>query len=344
MKPKAPAYNGLVPTLLASVLAAVSLPAAAQNVQLYGLADTGIAVTNFDGQTTTAVRENRTGRWGMRGNEKISPNLTVLFQLESEVDFSTGRTDEEKGMFARQAWLGLKGNFGTVRIGQTKGLYDDLSEEIDPFRNDGIVGDFSKLAWRVNVANSRISNSVTYEAPKLAGLVVSGQYGFDEQASGGHSAFALSAKYELRDLVLIAAYDRPLVLPAAGVTPAQPDAYMIGAAYRFGPVRLSASYNYGDLKAEKSKLEAYTVGATLDVGGGTAKAVYSRLNSELPLAKQTKKNRDVSVTGIGYDYPLSKRTTLYALGVYEDVGQVVSKVGIKEGSTKGVQAGMSFRF
>lgn len=57
-------------TLIAGLMAA-ALPAAAQNVQIYGIADAGVAVTNFDGKTTTAVRENRTARWGLRGAEKL---------------------------------------------------------------------------------------------------------------------------------------------------------------------------------------------------------------------------------------------------------------------------------
>ena len=309
-----------------------------------GGADAGIAVTNFDGQTTTAVRENRTGRWGLRGEEKISPNLSVLFRLESEVDFGTGRTDEEKGMFARQAWVGLKGNFGLVRIGQTKALFDDLSEQIDPFRNDGIVGDFNKLAWRVGVAESRVSNSITYELPNFSGLELKSQYSMDETPGRvGSAGWSLSAMYENRDLTLVTAIDRPIVATSAK----QALAWMAGAAYQFGPVKLSASYNHGDLKngtatKKADQLDGYTFGVAVDAFGGTAKASYVQMDSDN--GNVSKKVRDLKVYGLGYDYPLSRRTTLYAMALLETEGQFVTKTQFKEGNTKGLQAGITHRF
>lgn len=331
-------------TLAAAAVAAISMPAAAQNVEIYGIADVGIAVTNFDGQTTTAVRENRSGRWGIRGSEKLGGGLQVLFRLEGDVDFGTGQidpTDSTTGLFARQAWVGLKGDFGTVRMGRTKGLFDDLSEEIDPFRNDGIVGDFTKRAWRVNVAESRVSNSVTYEAPKFAGFEAKAQYSFDETpGQSGAAGWSLSGAYQLRDLTLIAAYDRPIT--AAGKI--QPEAWLVGAAYQFGPVKLSASYNSGDMNdAAATKVEGYTVGAAWEIGNGIVKGVWSKMDTNVPVAKWSHKVRDMNVFGLGYDYPLSKRTTLYSMVVYETEGQRPVKTFI-EGTTKGAQVGITHRF
>lgn len=325
-------------TLIAGLLAAAT-PALAQNVQVYGIADAGIAVTNFDGKTTTAVRENRTARWGLRGAEKLGGGLQVIFRLESEVDMGTGRTDEEKGMFARQAWVGLKSDtWGTVRIGQTKGLFDDLSEEIDPFRNDGIVGDFTKRAWRVDVAESRVSNSVTYEAPKLAGLEVKTQYSFDEVAGQtGSAGWSVSGLYERRDLTLVAAFDRPIT--TAGEKQSQ--AWMLGVAYQFGPVKLSAAMNRGEVKAKNIENDGYTVGLAWELGNGIVKGVWSKMDTTAE--KWTSKSRDLNVFGLGYDYPLSKRTTLYSMAVYETEGQRPEKTFIV-GKTKGAQVGITHRF
>lgn len=331
-------------SLIAAAVAAITLPAMAQqNVQIYGIADIGVAVMNFDGETTTYVRENRTARYGLRGNERISPSIEVLFRLEGEVQMDTGQNPD--GLFYRQAWLGVRTPYGLGRLGQTKDLYDDLSEYIDPFRNDGIVGDFTKRAWRVGVARSRVSNSFTYEAPNFSGLKLSAQYSLDETVPGiGNPGWSVAALYEYRDLLLLASYDRP-TLTAAGP---QSEAWVIGAAYQFGPVRLSASYNSGDLNngtatTKATEIDAYTLGVAWNVGPGVAKAVYSNMDSSAGNVNAS--IRDASVWGLGYDYPLSRRTTLYFLGVYESEGQYNSTTRrFILGSTKGAQFGITHLF
>jgi len=335
--------KGISRSLIAAAVAAIAIPAAAQNIQLYGIADIGIAVTNFDGDTLTNVRENRTARYGLRGNEKLSSDIEVLFRLEGEVDMSTGQNPD--GLFYRQAWLGVKTQYGIGRLGQTKDLFDDLSEYIDPFRNDGIVGDFTKRAWRVGVAKSRVSNSFTYEAPNLSGLKLAGQYSMDETTDGsGNPGWSVAGVYEYHDLMLLASYDRP-TLTSAGP---QPEAWFVGAAYQFGPVRLSASYNSGDLnnataKTAATDLKAYTVGVAWSVGPGVAKGVYSSMDSSAGNVNAS--IRDLSVWGLGYDYPLSRRTTLYFLAVYEGDGQYNSTTKkFVTGTTTGAQFGITHFF
>jgi len=331
--------------VVATTLACGAMAASAQGVELYGVADVGVAVTNFDGQTTTAVRENHTARWGLRGAEKLGGGWQAIFRLESEIDMGTGQTSSD-GLFSRQAWVGLKSDtLGTMRIGRTKGLFDDLSEFVDPFNNDGIVGDFSKLAWRVGVAKSRVSNSITLEAPKFAGLEVKGQYSMDETPDlSGNPGWSVSAVWGWRDLTLMTAYDRP-TLTKAGL---QPEAWMVGATYQLGPVKLSAAYNEGDLKnatttKPANELKGYTLGANWEFGNNVVKGVFSRLNSNF--GNVDDKIRDVSVVGLGYDYKMSRRTTLYVLGVYEDTGQYNSTTKkFVTGDTKGVQAGIWHRF
>jgi predicted porin len=336
--------KSLAKSLIAAAVAATALPAIAQSsVQIYGIADIGVAVTNFNDDTLTVVRENRTARYGLRGNEKLWDEMEVLWRLEGEVDMSTGQNPD--GLFYRQAWLGLKTRYGLGRLGQTKDLFDDLSEYIDPFRNDGIFGDYSKRAWRVGLVRSRVSNSFTYEAPKVYGLKFAAQYSLDETVPGvGNPGWSVMGQYEYRDLMLLASYDRP-TLTSAGP---QGEAWVVGAAYQFGAFRVSASYNHGDLNnatatVPATELDAYTLGLTWNVGPGQAKAAYSRMNSNVGNVNAS--IRDLSTAGIGYDYYLSKRTTLYLIGMYEGEGQYNSTTRkFVTGTTTGLQAGITHLF
>jgi predicted porin len=330
-------------TLIAVAISAASVPAFAQGITLYGIADVGVAVTNFDDQTKTEIRENRTARWGMRGVEKLGNGLEAVFRLEGEIDMGTGQYGD--GLFYRQAWAGFRGAWGTARLGQTKDLFDDLSEEIDPFRNDGIFGDFSKRAWRVGIVKSRVSNSATYESPKMYGLTLNGQYSMDETADGsGNPGWSVSGMWDWRDLGVYAAYDRP-TLTSAGP---QPAAWFIGASYQFGPVRVSGSYNSGNLndgtaKASDTELTSYTLGVKWNIGPGFAKLAYSNMDSSV--GNKNASIRDVSAWGIGYDYVLSRRTTLYFIGMLESEGQYNSTTKkFVTGSTNGIQIGITHLF
>lgn len=330
-------------TLIAVAISAASVPAFAQGITLYGIADVGVAVTNFDGDTLTQVRENRTARWGMRGVEKLGNGLEAVFRLEGEIDMSTGQYGD--GLFYRQAWAGLRGAWGTARLGQTKDLFDDLSEYIDPFRNDGIFGDFSKRAWRVGIVKSRVSNSVTYESPKFYGLELNGQYSMDETADGsGNPGWSVSGIWNWKDLNVYGAYDRP-TLTSAGP---QPTAWFLGATYQFGPVLLSGSYNSGNLndataKTSDTELTSYTLGVKWNVGPGFAKLAYSSMDSSV--GNKNASIRDLSAWGIGYDYVLSRRTTLYFIGMLESEGQYNSTTKkFVTGNTSGIQIGITHLF
>jgi len=330
-------------TLIAVAISAASVPAFAQGITLYGIADVGVAATNFDGDTLTAIRENRTARWGMRGVEKLGNGLEAIFRLEGEIDMGTGQYGD--GLFYRQAWAGFRGAWGTARMGQTKDLFDDLSEEIDPFRNDGIFGDFSKRAWRVGIVKSRVSNSVTYESPKMSGLSLKGQYSMDETADGtGNPGWSVSGMWDWKDLGVYAAYDRP-TLTSAGP---QPSAWFVGASYQFGTVRLSGSYNSGDLndgtaKTSATDLTSYTLGVAWNVGPGVAKLAYSSMDSSV--GNKNASIRDLSAWGIGYDYVLSRRTTLYIIGMLETEGQYNSTTKkFVTGNTNGIQLGITHLF
>jgi predicted porin len=111
---------------------------------------------------------------------------------------------------------------------------------------------------------------------------------------------------------------------------------------------VSASYNHGDLNnatatVPATELDAYTLGLTWNVGPGQAKAAYSRMNSNVGNVNAS--IRDLSTAGIGYDYYLSKRTTLYLIGMYEGEGQYNSTTRkFVTGTTTGLQAGITHLF
>jgi predicted porin len=190
---------------------------------------------------------------------------------------------------------------------------------------------FTTDVWRVGVAKSRISNGVQYASPKWMGLRVSAQVSMSE-IDGGKNGTGLSAVYENGGITAIAALDRPVVTTAGNP---QPTAWLIGGRYKTGPFTFSLSHNDGDTKsAKKGENAGNTAGFEWAHGAGTVKASYALMSNELTSAKGVVTKSDkVKVLGLGYEYALSKRTTLYTAAVKEDVLDV-----------SGLSAGITHRF
>jgi predicted porin len=264
-----------------------------------------------------------TPRLGFRGKEDLGGGLSAEFQLETKLaPDSPGSTS----MGDRQAWVGLNGFFGQVRLGFTKDLYDDMSDRIDPFGNNGLVGDYTTPVWRVGVVKSRISNAVQWHSPNWQGLRVAAQAVLDECYSNNcDTGWAVRAIYASAGFEVLGSYNAPVVTTANAP---QPTAWVIGASYRFEPVKISAAYNEGDLKTtsagkDKGTNKGTTVGIEGQLGTGVAKGVWGRLDNDVS-------GLAVNVFGIGYEYPLSKRTTLYTMASRDTV---VDVTGINGGIT-----------
>jgi predicted porin len=303
---------------------AVAFDAQAQNVTIYGVADLGI--TYRSNVKTWEEMSYITPRLGFRGREPLSEGYSAEFQLETKL---TMDSPVNSAWGDRQAWVGLNGPLGQIRFGYTKDLYDDWADRIDPFGNNGLVGDYTTPVWRAGVVKSRIANDAQWHSPNWNGLRLGVQISLDECiASGCSTGWGARALYAIAGFEILAAYDAPVV-----TTPnaPQPTAWVVGGSYDFGVVKLSAAYDEGDLKADsrgkdKGTNKGTTVGLEGKLGTGVAKGVWGRLDNNLT-------GLAVNVFGIGYEYPLSKRTTLYTMMSRDTVVDIT-----------GVNGGITHRF
>lgn len=310
-------------TLAALVLSSFAASAQAQsNVTVYGQIDLGIAKTS---NQTTVQRENHASRLGFRGTEKLDNNLSVIFQLENGFAADTGA--QVGGLFDRQAYVGLKGDFGTMYWGRTKDIIDATIGRTDPFIADGVVGKNIEAVLRAKVGVSRVSNAMTYNSPNMNGFAFNAQVALSE-VSGGKNGAAILATYDQGPISAHFGYQRPVVTAVNGV---QGTLFSLGGGYKFGDLKLTGAYARGDTKVLASgRYTGWMLGANYTVGAGDVKAVYARQNqsnnkvSGKPVLKEF---------GIGYDHHLSKRTDLYAYMGREQVAKLTS-----------YQFGMSHKF
>ncbi|HEU4374962.1 MAG TPA: porin [Telluria sp.] len=317
--------------IAAAVLAACAGGASAQSaVTIYGIADAGFVRESGGTANYTKLTSGvgSASRIGFRGTEDLGGGMSALFVLETGYRIDTGDVDAAGTIFNRQALVGLKSNAGMLTLGrQYTPWHLALAQVGDPF-GTGYAGS-SKNQFPDSGTNVRTSNTIVYTMPVVSGVSADLAYSVGEQA-GSNSAgrqFGGSIGYASGPLNVRLAYNNKNtdVAPNTGVTAVSRDVAtntLLAANYDFGVIKGYFAYGvdkgfnsaplgnannpFGGIKPTASTDgNEILLGLTAPLGTGTLMASVMRKDDK------TAFNQDASAWGIGYLYPLSKRTNLY---------------------------------
>jgi predicted porin len=306
--------------LAAAVGVAFSSAAFAQtNVTIYGIVDAGIAYKsngNPAGSTVGLESGQQSGsRLGFKGAEDLGGGLSAIFTLENGFNIDDGKLGQGGRMFGRQAWVGLNGGFGTVKLGrQLTALYSAL-DQVDPFRIN-LAGNAQKVFGYGTYATdplSRTDNTISYFTPNLAGFTGTVSYGLGETAGDNTKNRNIGAgvSYVNGPVNVQFAYQKAdtFAAPASlGGGNGENRALLIGGTYDFkvAKAHLAFADNKIDSATGNNKDRNWMAGVSVPVGAaGTVLASYVR-NDVRDLAEGTSDQY-----AIGYTHALSKRTNLY---------------------------------
>lgn len=282
--------------------------------------------------------------------------MKVGFVLENGFNSDDGALKTTNKLFDREANLFVTSDFGTLSAGRvgilngTAGSY--AIGNFNPFGTGwGDVGNQS-LLWGAGF-DSRYDNMLTYVTPDFAGFKVYAQYSFGENGHENKSSTnryaALGAAYTVGGLNVIGIVDtinKKSYDSTTKTTSDVDDTYRVtmGGSYDFGMVKPFVAVGYfkdgkiGDLLGtwaaeanHKANLDRYydgyglTLGASMPAFAGTAHAMVGYMDAEYASEANgtVTSGRQIDVTrfvlGAGYEYPLSKRTLVYAdLGYFKD--------------------------
>lgn len=332
--------------------ACVAGSAFAANVDVYGRIDTGLSYVHYDETGLSDAKDTLSldsgmssgNRWGLKGSEDLGNGYQVGFVLESGFDADTGAMSKD-GLFNREATLRVSGPFGSIyagrmgRIGSDAGSVGFYAGSVSPFGSG-----WGKMAGHFAVTanyDSRYNNALAYVSPKVGPVTVYAQYTMGnatENESGDDRLFSLGAQADFGALQVLGLVEYLNKKSVAGTTvyddSQYDDSYTInlGGSYDFSVAKVflagqyfKAAPNYAGMKANYAELVdgnewrysfdgfGVNVGATAPIGAGEFLVSAGYGKGDLNYNTQdAKRSADAYIIQVGYTYPFSKRTNLYA--------------------------------
>ncbi len=318
-------------SLIALAVLASTGAMAQSSVTLYGIVDVGLQSAKVTGgvrQNTVASGNVNGSRFGLKGSEDLGGGLKALFVLENGFKVDTGASGTAAGLsasttsaiFGRQAYVGLAGGFGEVRIGNVKTAFDDTAINSDTVFDSNYAPAYS--VWAFNY-NGNPGNSVYYTSPSFGGVTVTGSYALGENktaatattaASNAKGLGAVNVQYAGGPIYASLAYQEDKTA-APSLTAVAGKAYkdtLANFSYDFGVVKLLSSYSR-HVDSSNTKSDQFQIGADVPVGPAlTLSGGYAYSKDKLNSVTGDKRDG----FGLGAKYALSKRTFVYTGATY----------------------------
>lgn len=150
---------------------------------------------------------SNSSRIGLKLKYQLNPDLALLGQIERTVDISEGGST----LSARNTFIGLQGDWGTVRAGYYDSPVKRILNAVDQFREQ--VGEGRNIVRSGEMHfDRRLKSSVHYTSPTRYNLTWMAQYGTSEQAGANtdtdNNAFSTSLAYSLNEWKAIIGFEQ----------------------------------------------------------------------------------------------------------------------------------------
>ncbi len=287
-------------TLLA--LSMASAPTFAQEgVKISGLLDLGLF---RDTTGTTQLGTIRRSNVAFSGSEDLGGGNSVFFRLSTRMELDTGAIEKGNRPFWHdEATVGLKGDFGSVKLGRALDATYSNDWKFDPWYYFDRIASPAWDLWHYNYPSDpkanggsaeygRIDNGVYYTSPTVGGFTVS-LSGSPEKRTGDKTRSTAGALvYSTNDISAMLSRGRN----SAGNT----DTF-VGLKGKVMGVSLMGAWN--ESKAGPSVAKTITLGAQYTVDKFTYNLGWGKEKVDGAEAQR--------VAGAMAGYALSRRTTVY---------------------------------
>lgn len=346
--------------LALAVAGALASPLAAQaqtaNVTMYGTFRLALESTDLKDVGRSNHIDSWSSRWGIRGVESLGGGLNGIFQFEAGlnldnpggvvVDFP-GSSVRYQVITIREAWAGLNGGFGTIKMGAGLTPYDDVlgmdhlllangfeglttlggganpaisrSGNFTNYGNTGPVSVSNTVGQACNNStnwDARYGESIRYDSPNFSGLTFATQFAFlGENATGFKcKGWDSAVIYNNGPIEAALTYARHIDFQQY-----DGNAWRAHAAYNFGFLKVLGayermSYDGNNGSVGEGKARYYSIGVTAPIGPGVLTGQYH--NRDKGVTTSATAVTEIADGGgkaysVSYKYGFSKRTYVF---------------------------------
>lgn len=298
-------------TLIALAALASTAAFAQSTVTLSGNVDVG--VINPIGAEKTRIDQSANGanQIVFSGSEDLGGGLKANFRLAQRFSPESGRNDgtaNGRPTFQGESTVGLSGGFGSVKIGRALTALQGSVAGTDPWGTlqQGstyvLPNGYSTDASQADGAGLVRTDAITYSSPNFSGFTAAVSYG---PAASQASGTVINAAKSLTSLWLSYAAGPVMVGGGTEQNRTGDRVTAILGTYDLGVAKLGGGYAVvNPVAVGAADIKNYNLMVTAPVGAFLLKAGYARSKPDNAAAT-------IKKVGIGLDYALSKRTTIY---------------------------------
>ena len=232
---------------------------------------------------------SNSSRIGFKGDLNAGSNLSLIYQLEYEVDPVDGKADESKRRTLKQrnTFVGIKGSLGTLFLGTHDTAFKESQEKID------LYNDLASDIENILEGENRLSELVGFTTP-VFGKNFSATFNLIKENDGLGDASSFSLKYKTSNIYAALALDSEV----QGY-----DSYRILLQILVNKAQLGLMFQTSKEVNTGNKEEGYVMSLSRKVtNNGIFKLQLAESDIKLDSGKQ--------IT-LGYDRELSKKTKIF---------------------------------
>lgn len=308
--------------------AATVMPALAlADVTVYGRAHISADFLDDGAKYSETNLSSNSSRLGFKGDHQISPDLKAFFQIEQQINFTTGNSKGGNEFATRDTFVGLGGNFGALQVGRFDSPFKTARGPFNLFGDQ--VGDMNNLARVTDGAlDNRYDNTIQYTTPSFSGFTGKVAYsmykgqsldttknldGTKSNANNEDSdAFSMSLSYAAGPLEASLGYEKVEEDTSKG----EADSFRAAGAYKITDTfKLVGFYQTTEFDGDRATTSLKRDAGTFDVyglGGEFAIAKNTALKATWMTHSSDAKKADADMWVVGIEHKLDKAVRVYA--------------------------------
>jgi predicted porin len=301
----------------------------------------------FTPSSNTALIDG-SSRLLISGVEDLGGGTSAFFQLDQRFRMDDNTGGALTNTMTGNTFVGLRGGWGSFQAGKLDTHYctsvnDDFAGNATAMAlqgsSCGLQGYVNgSTAGRSIAVTSRSVNTLRYTTPNMSGFTGQISYSFNPYgaeraptttAGNRGSAVQLGVNYDQGPLAVRFSHYTHKVAGAVaattgadGGTPADQRAWLLGVGYNFGIAKVGLTYDRSELRgltaataipgAGTAERNVWILPVTVPIGPGSLVAMYSRASNVKLGVGGTVAGTDAKLFSIGYNYAMSKRTSIGA--------------------------------